>query len=76
MLSDPNPPPGDELQRAEHTACFAVAVAGLHTAEAEGLQVADGVGAALIFGDDVVHLQGPLVRDLLSNSRRRSTRSG
>ncbi len=30
-------------------------------AEAERLQVADGVGAALVFRDDVVHLQGPLV---------------
>jgi hypothetical protein len=38
----------------------AVALAGV-AAEAEGLQVADGVGAALVFGDDVVHLQGPLV---------------
>ena len=49
------------MQRAEHAACFAMAVAGLHTAEAEGLQVADGVGTALVSGDDVVHLQGPLV---------------
>lgn len=47
MLSDPNHPPGDVLQRAEHTACFAVAVAGLHIAEAQRLQVADDVGAAL-----------------------------
>ncbi len=53
--------PPAALQRAEHTARFAVVVAGLHTAEAERLQVAHGVGAALVFGDDVVHLQGPLV---------------
>ena len=45
----------------------AVALARI-AAEAERLQVADGVGAALVFGDDVVHLQGPLVLDLLSNS--------
>ena len=38
----------------------AVALAGV-AAEAEGLQVGDGVGAALVSGDDVVHLQGPLV---------------
>ena len=38
----------------------AVALAGV-AAEAERLQVADGVGAALAFGDDVVHLQGALV---------------
>ena len=47
MLSDPIHPPGDELQRPEHIACFAVAFAGLHTAEAERLQVAEVVGAAL-----------------------------
>jgi len=35
--------PAAALQRADHTARFAVAVAGLHAAEAEGLQVADGV---------------------------------
>ena len=35
----------------------AVALAGI-AAEAEGLQVGDGVGAALVPGDDVVHLQG------------------
>ena len=35
--------PAAALQRAEHTARFAVAVTGLHAAEAEGLQVADGV---------------------------------
>jgi hypothetical protein len=38
----------------------AVAFAGV-AAEAEGLQVADGVGAALVFGDDLVHLQVALV---------------
>ena len=45
-------------------------------AEAEGLQVAEVVRAALVPGHDVVHLQGPLVRGLLSNSLRRSSRSG
>ncbi len=44
-----------------------VALAGI-AAEAERLQVADGIRAALIVGDDVVQLQGPLVRGLLSNS--------
>ena len=67
--------PAAALQRAEHTACFARSVAGLQAAEvggigvalagvaaeAEGLQVAHVIGAALIPGDDVVHLQGPLV---------------
>lgn len=72
--------PAAALQRAEHTARFAVDVAGLHAAEvgapscvgkqlalagvaaeAERLQVAEGVGAALVPGDDVVHLQGVLV---------------
>jgi hypothetical protein len=42
--------PAAAFQRAEHTARFAPAVAGLHTADAESLQVADGVGAALVFG--------------------------
>ena len=44
--------------------------------DAEGLQVADVACTALVpplrgrlrLRDDVVHLQGPLVRDLLSNS--------
>jgi hypothetical protein len=45
----------------------AFALAGV-AAEAEGLQVADGVGAALVLGDDGCRLQGPLVLDLLSNS--------
>ena len=36
--------------------------------EAERLQIADGVRAALVSEDDGVHLQGPLVRGLLSNS--------
>ena len=53
--------PAAALQRAEHTARFAVAVTGLHAAEAERLQVAEVVRAALVSGDDVVHLQGPLV---------------
>ena len=51
------------------------ALAGV-AAEAEGLQVAEVVGTALVAGHSVVHLQGPQVRSLLSNSRRRSTRSG
>ena len=60
---------------AEHTDRFAVAVAVLHAAEvgavgvalarvaaeAERLQVAESVGTDLVFGDDVVRLQGPLV---------------
>jgi hypothetical protein len=49
--------------------------AGIAT-EAEGLQVAEVVRAALVPGHDGVHLQGPLVRGLPSNSRRRSIRSG
>ena len=68
--------PAAALQRAEHTARFAVAVAGLQVAEAERLQVADGLRAALVLplrgrlrlGDDGCHLQGPLVRGLLGNS--------
>ena len=44
-----------------------VALAGI-AAETERLQVADGIRAALVFGDDGVHLQSPLVRRLLSNS--------
>ena len=44
--------------------------------DAECLQVAEVVRAALVPGHDVVHLQVPLVRGLLSNSRRRSIRSG
>jgi hypothetical protein len=38
----------------------AVALGGL-AAEAEGLQVAEVVRAAMVSGQDVVHLQGPLV---------------
>jgi hypothetical protein len=53
------------LQRAEHTT--RLALAGI-AAEAEGLQVAEVVGAAVVPGHDVVHLQGPLVRDLPSSS--------
>ena len=67
--------PAAALQRAEHTACFAVAVAVLQVAEvgvvgvalagiaveAERLQVADVVGSALVSGNDVIYLQGPLV---------------
>ena len=34
---------------------------GIGIGNAQGLQVADGVGAALVSGDDVVHLQGSLV---------------
>jgi hypothetical protein len=57
------------MQRAEHTARFVVAVAGLHNAEAERLQVADGGGTAMVLPlrgrlrlrDDGCHLQGPLV---------------
>jgi hypothetical protein len=45
-------------------------------AEAEGLQVAEVVRAALVPGHDGVHLQGSLVRDLPSNSPPRSIRSG
>jgi hypothetical protein len=45
-------------------------------AEAEGLHVAKVVRTALVPGHDVVHLQGPLVLGLPSNSRRRSIRSG
>jgi hypothetical protein len=67
--------PAAALQRAEHTARLADPVAGLQAAEigavgvalagvaaeAEGLQVAEVVGAAVVFRHDVVHLQGPLV---------------
>jgi hypothetical protein len=38
----------------------AVALAGV-AAAAEGLQVGDGVGAALVFGDDGCHLHGAVV---------------
>jgi hypothetical protein len=82
--------PAAALQRAEHAARLAAGVAGLQAAEvcavgvplagiaaeAEGLQVAEVVRATLDFGDDVVHLQGPLMRGLLSNSLPRSIRSG
>ena len=44
--------------------------------DAERLQFAEVACAALVPGHDVVHLQGPLVRRLLSNSPRRSTRCG
>jgi hypothetical protein len=37
-----------------------VALAGF-AAEAEGLQVAEVIGTALVLWHDVVHLQGPLV---------------
>ena len=53
----------------------AVALAGI-AAEAEGLQVAEFVRAAMVPGHDVVHLQGSLVQGLPSNSLRRSIRSG
>ena len=82
--------PAADLQRAEHAARLAAGVAGLQAAEvcavgvplagiaaeAEGLQVAEVVRTALVPGHDVVHLQGPLVRGLLSNSLPRSIRSG
>ena len=44
--------------------------------DAECLQVAEVVRTALVPGHDVVHLQGPLVRGLPSNSPPRSIRSG
>jgi hypothetical protein len=66
--------PAADLQRAEHTA--RLPSLGGFAAEAEGLQVAEVVRAALVPGDDVVHLQGPLMRGLPSNSLRRSIRSG
>ncbi len=67
--------PTAALQRAEDTAHLPHPITGLHTpevgvvtvalagisAEAERLQVADVVRAALILRDDVVHLQGPLM---------------
>jgi hypothetical protein len=65
--------PAAALQPAEHTARLP-SLAGI-AAEAEGLQVAEAVRAALVPGHDVVHLQGFLVRGLPSNSRRRSIRS-
>ncbi len=82
--------PAAALQRAEHTTFLAMGAAGLQSAEvggigvalagiaaeAESLQVAEVVRAALVPGHDVVHVQGPLVRGLLSNSLRRSIRSG
>jgi len=82
--------PAAGLQRAEHTTVLAMGVAGLQSgevggigvtlpgiaAEAEGLQVAEAVRAAMVPGHDVVHLQGPLMRGLPSNSLRRSIRSG
>ena len=45
-------------------------------AEEQGLQVAEVACAALVPGRDVVHLQGLLVRGLLSDIRRRSTLIG
>jgi hypothetical protein len=53
----------------------AVALAGI-AAEAERLQVAEVVRTALVPWHDGVHLQGPLVRGLPSNSLPRSIRSG
>jgi hypothetical protein len=53
----------------------AIALAGI-AAEAEGLQVAEVIRAALVPGHDGVHLQGPLVRGLPSNSPPGSIRSG
>jgi hypothetical protein len=49
---------------------------GIGIGDAERIQVAEVACAALVPGHDVVHLKGPLVRSLLSNSPRRSTRSG
>ncbi len=63
------------LQSAEHATLLSLAITGLHTpevstvgvalagvaAEAERLQVADVVRAALVPGENVVHLQGPLM---------------
>ena len=82
--------PAAALQPAEHTARLAQGVAGLQSAEvggigvalagiaaeAEGLQVAEVVRTAVVPGHDVVHLQGPLMRGLPNNSRRRSILSG
>jgi hypothetical protein len=42
--------PAADLRRAEHTARLAAGVAGLVAAEVGGLQVGDGVGAALFLG--------------------------
>jgi hypothetical protein len=66
--------PAAALQPAEHTARLP-SLGGV-AAEAEGLQVAEVVRAAMVPGQDVVHLQCPLMRGLPSNSRRRSIRSG
>jgi hypothetical protein len=66
--------PAAALQPAEHTARLP-SLGGI-AAEAEGLQLAEVVRAALVFGHDVVHLQGPLMRGLPSNSLPRSIRSG
>ena len=64
-----------EIGAAISLAYSRVALTGI-AAEAERLQIADGVRATLVFGDDGVHFQGPLVPCLPSNSLRRSTRSG
>jgi hypothetical protein len=70
----PQSPLGDALSTL--WACSRLpSLAGI-AAEAEGLQVAEVVRTALVFGDDVVHLQGPLVLGLLSNSLLGSIRSG
>jgi hypothetical protein len=66
--------PAAALQRAEHTARLP-SLGGV-AAEAEGLQVAEVVRSAMVLRNDVVHFQGPLMRGLPSNSRRRSIRSG
>jgi hypothetical protein len=65
VYSAQNPQPASRLP----------SLAGI-AAEAEGLQVAEVVRAALVFGHDGVHLQGPLVQGLPSNSLPRSIRSG
>ena len=66
--------PAAGLQPAEHTAHLP-SLGGV-AAEAKGLQGAEVVRATLVFGDDVVHLQGSLMRGVPSNGRPRSIRSG
>lgn len=51
------------------------ALAGI-AAETKRLKVADGIRAALVFGDDGGHFQGTLVPCWPINSLRPSTRSG
>jgi hypothetical protein len=70
VLSGSKHPLGDALSML--WACSLTGIA----AEAEGLQLAEVVRPALVFGHDGVHLQGPLMRGLPSNSLPRSIRSG